>query len=581
MKRNTVAVVLCSAISALLLNACNPSFISEQNAKKFSYVTATADGGYSLTMEQLYRDMYASHLAEMGGIIDTQSVRQYRDSLVADTLTGLDARSVSLEDNYDQYRLFRLRYYDLLVRTYLQKEVYDKVTLDSTETVDYYNSHPEIFTVEEHINLFHILISPTALPATRDSLKYEGLSKEQLDDAAQKLAFEIHARIHDSTSFVAEAKEFSHDTTTGNNGGFVGWTGHGVYLDPFDSVAFALRAGDISQPYRDANGWHILYCQAYVPKGLQPLNPGLYEAAATALRNERTNIIGRALTDSLFGLMKVRYNEPLLDTNLFLVDGRQWLAIVNERDTIDCNDARSTEIAIRQKLRIDNTTPELKKDMYNRLGQRFALAEAAIDTRLDTLAEVRQQQEGLKHKYRRVIIDKRRYDPDWQPSDSLIEAYYDAHKDDFKVEKPLVVQQIVTKDSVLGEFVRDQAMGGVDFLSLAKQYYPGEENIREALADLGPIGERDVSPEFWQAAVSTPIGEVSHPVKTEFGYQIIKVLDRKQSQDLPKARTQIIEILKDKHRELTFDAYRTEIFQRYNVQLTGETVSGSPEAVSG
>ena len=268
--------------------------------------------------------------------------------------------------------------------------------------------------------------------------------------------------------------------------------------------------------------------------------------------------------------MKVRYNEPLLDTNLFLVDGRQWLAIVNERDTIDCNDARSTEIAIRQKLRIDNTTPELKKDMYNRLGQRFALAEAAIDTRLDTLAEVRQQQEGLKHKYRRVIIDKRRYDPDWQPSDSLIEAYYDAHKDDFKVEKPLVVQQILTKDSVLGEFVRDQAMGGVDFLSLAKQYYPGEENIREALADLGPIGERDVSPEFWQAAVSTPIGEVSHPVKTEFGYQIIKVLDRKQSQDLPKARTQIIEILKDKHRELTFDAYRTEIFQRYNVQLMGK-----------
>ncbi len=570
LNRKSFAVLLSCAFLGLLITACTPAFISDKNAKKFDYVVASADNDYHLTMAQLYQDLHDSNIALRGGIVDTATVRQLLDSIVVDSLTGFDAREVSLKDNYDQYRMFKSRYYDEILKAYVKEKVYDKVKVDSLETVKFYNDHPEIFSVKEHLNLFHILISPKALPATRDSLKYRGLSKEQLDEAAKKLVFEIRSKIHDSASFAAAAREYSHDTTTGSQGGFVGWTGRGEYKDPFDSVAFALRTGDISQPYHDSNGWHIIYCQKYVPAGLQPLDTLYYQAALQYVTNKKTSEIGKALADSIFALMKVRFNDALLDTNIFLVDGRDWLAIVNDRDTIESNDARSIELALRGKFRLDNTTPEMKKQMYTRLAQRLAMAESGIDSGLDTIPAMIAMKQGLEHKYRRLLIDKRRYDSDWKPSDSLIEAYYEAHKQEFQVDKPLVVQQIVVKDSVLGEFIRDQAESGVNFLELAKQYYPGDEDVREALADLGAIGPNDVSPEFWEAALKTPIGEVSHPVKTQFGYQLIKVLERKQALDLPHARSKIMDVLEKQHREATFAAYRDDIFKRYHVQFSGK-----------
>ncbi len=570
MNRKRFAVLLSIAVLGLLIIACTPAFISENNAKNFNYVVASADEGYTLTMSQLYQDLYESNLALRGGIVDTPTVRLLLDSIVVDSLTGFDARSVSLKDNYDQYRLFKFRYYDLILKAYVQQKVYDKVKVDSAETVEYFNSHPEVFSMDDRINLYQILISPTALPATKDSLKYRGLDEQQLNDAAKQLAQEIRNKIHDSASFVQAAREYSVDTITGSKGGYVGWTGRGVYLDPFDSVAFSLNTGGISQPYWDKNGWHILYCQKFVPKGLPPLDSTVYKAAFEYLSNKKASDIGKALSDSIFALMKIQFNEALMDTNIFLVDGRDWLAIVNDRDTIQSNDARSIELALRGKYRISNTTPEMKRDMYTRLAQRLAITESGFDSKIDTLPDVVENRDGIEHKYKKILIDKRRYDPDWRPSDSLIEAYYEAHKQDFQVDKPMVVQQIVVQDSVLGEFIRDQAMSGVDFLELAKKYYPGDENVREALANLGAISKQDVSPEFWEAALKTPIGEVSHPVKTEFGYQIIKVLDRKQAMDLPKARSKILETLGKEHREATFAAYRNDIFQRYHVKFSGK-----------
>ena len=74
----------------------------------------------------------------------------------------------------------------------------------------------------------------------------------------------------------------------------------------------------------------------------------------------------------------------------------------------------------------------------------------------------------------------------------MVEQYYQAHLDEFSPEKPLVVQHIIVQDSLFGDFIRSQAMSGYDFLDLAKEYYPGDEDVRAELADLGEIGRGDV-----------------------------------------------------------------------------------------
>lgn len=45
--------------------------------------------------------------------------------------------------------------------------------------------------------------------------------------------------------------------------------------------------------------------------------------------------------------------------------------------------------------------------------------------------------------------------------------------------------------------------------------------------DLGYFGKGQMVPEFERAAFATPVGEVSKPVYTQFGWHLIKVLDKR------------------------------------------------------
>ena len=66
---------------------------------------------------------------------------------------------------------------------------------------------------------------------------------------------------------------------------------------------------------------------------------------------------------------------------------------------------------------------------------------------------------------------------------------------------------------------------GVAFEDLAIEYSkcPSGQNG----GDLGYFGRGQMVREFEKAAFETPVGEVSKPVYTQFGWHLIKVLDKK------------------------------------------------------
>jgi len=73
--------------------------------------------------------------------------------------------------------------------------------------------------------------------------------------------------------------------------------------------------------------------------------------------------------------------------------------------------------------------------------------------------------------------------------------------------------------------IRQRILDGEDFTALAAQYSDDTGSAANG-GDLGWAGKGAYVPEFDKVAFTLPIGETSEPVKTQFGYHIIQVLER-------------------------------------------------------
>jgi len=80
-------------------------------------------------------------------------------------------------------------------------------------------------------------------------------------------------------------------------------------------------------------------------------------------------------------------------------------------------------------------------------------------------------------------------------------------------------------------------VAGADFAELAKTQSDDTGSGANG-GDLGFFKHGQMVPPFEQAAFSLPIGQISEPIKTPFGYHIIKV-EQKESKTFDEVRPEI------------------------------------------
>jgi parvulin-like peptidyl-prolyl isomerase len=128
-----------------------------------------------------------------------------------------------------------------------------------------------------------------------------------------------------------------------------------------------------------------------------------------------------------------------------------------------------------------------------------------------------------------------------------VDDYFTSHKAEFQGEAQVHAQHILIKaeagnadaekkalEKIQGLKVRAQKE---DFTKLAKEFSE-DEGSKASGGDLGFFGKGRMVPEFEQAAFQQKPGEVGEPIKSNFGYHLIKVLEKKTPEEPALAKFQ-------------------------------------------
>src|SRR5499427_7194088 len=201
--------------------------------------------------------------------------------------------------------------------------------------------------------------------------------------------------------------------------------------------------------------------------------------------------------------------------------------------------------------------PEELKDEYRFKNEKVKLDYALIKPEdleakiTPTDAELKDSYEKHKAQYtipeKRVVqyglVDQIKIRQGIQVSDEELKAKYNQDIDQYKVQSRVHAQHILfmtvgKTDAEVDEIrkkaedVLQQAKKGAKFDELAKKYSE-DPGSKDKGGDLGWIREGQTVPEFEKSAFSMAPGQISDLVKTQYGFHIIKVLERQNAHTKP------------------------------------------------
>ncbi|HNX28903.1 MAG TPA: peptidylprolyl isomerase [Syntrophomonadaceae bacterium] len=152
-------------------------------------------------------------------------------------------------------------------------------------------------------------------------------------------------------------------------------------------------------------------------------------------------------------------------------------------------------------------------------------------------------------------------------TDAEIKEYFNANQEQFAVEEQIKASHILVDSEEKALEVKQKLAEGKDFAELAKEYSTDTTN-KEQGGDLGLVSRGQMVAEFEDAAFALPVGEISEPVKTEYGYHIIKVTEKIAAREgtLEENQEEIRETLFNQKMESEYSTWMEEQYKNHKVE---------------
>ena len=165
------------------------------------------------------------------------------------------------------------------------------------------------------------------------------------------------------------------------------------------------------------------------------------------------------------------------------------------------------------------------------------------------------------------------------PSDAEAKDFYDKNQDKFKEEEQVRASHILVKvdekaDAATKQKARakidgvlKQVKAGGDFAKLAQEN--SDDGSASQGGDLNYFNKGAMVPAFDKVAFELKPGQVSDVVETQFGYHIVKVVDRKSGRTVPfeEAQAKIKDFLGGQKKQQHADAFIAGLKKKSKIEV--------------
>ena len=196
--------------------------------------------------------------------------------------------------------------------------------------------------------------------------------------------------------------------------------------------------------------------------------------------------------------------------------------------------------ALPEQVRATAATQRGKRQLAEQLSEVIAIAQEARKRKLDQSPAV-QQMIALQTDQVLAGVLARQVSNEKKPDEAAMHAYFDQHKSEFESVKASHIlirfkgssaparpgQKDLTDEEALAKAqdIRKKLVDGADFAATAKAESDDVGSGSKG-GSLGTFGHGQMVPPFEKAAFALPLNQISEPVKSQFGYHVIKVEER-------------------------------------------------------
>jgi len=166
----------------------------------------------------------------------------------------------------------------------------------------------------------------------------------------------------------------------------------------------------------------------------------------------------------------------------------------------------------------------------------------------------------------REILDKVKV------SNEEIAEYYEENKNDFIEKEQVHIGNILVETEEEAQDILEQLKAGGDFSEIAKEKSIGPSTAQGG--DLGYLTKGTIVSEIEDVVFALEVGEISDVIKTEFGFHILKVLDKRPEiiKPIEEVKEDIIQTLLPIKQKEAFENLLEELKSKTEIEINEEAL---------